>query len=77
VADTGFDPLVSTEVPLLTRPRCGSQVIQIADTGLDVNSCWFNDTGGNVPFTTWSAAAFDNTKRKVRSERLHGDRRPR
>ena len=41
------------------------QVIQVADTGLDMGSCYFTDTTGNVATTTYSAAAFDSTRRKV------------
>lgn len=38
---------------------------QVADTGLDMKNCYFNDTRGNVAATTYSAAAFDLTRRKV------------
>lgn len=37
----------------------------MADTGLDMNSCFFSDDTGNVAVTTQTAAAFDLTRRKV------------
>lgn len=41
------------------------QIVQVADTGLDQRSCFFRDQTGNVPTTTYLAAAFDLTRRKV------------
>lgn len=41
------------------------QVVQVVDTGLDQNSCFFRDATGPVPVTTITAAAFDTRKRKV------------
>lgn len=41
------------------------QIVQVADTGLDMKSCFFKDQTGNVPTTTYLAAAFDLTRRKV------------
>ncbi|GAB5031948.1 subtilisin-like serine peptidase [Nannochloropsis oceanica] len=41
------------------------QVLQVVDTGLDQNSCFFSDSSGPVAITTISAAAFDTKKRKV------------
>lgn len=41
------------------------QVVQVADTGLDMSSCFFNDPSGNVPTTTFSTAYYDSSKRKV------------
>lgn len=41
------------------------QVVQIVDTGLDQNSCFFRDSTGPVPITTITEAAFDTRKRKV------------
>eukprot|EP00624_Nannochloropsis_granulata_P000737 evm.model.NODE_12910_length_10155_cov_26.200590.2 len=41
------------------------QVVQVVDTGLDQNSCFFSDSTGPVATTTISAAEFDTKKRKV------------
>jgi hypothetical protein len=41
------------------------QVVQVVDTGLDQRSCFFSDRRGNVLPTTYSAAKFDLTRRKV------------
>jgi hypothetical protein len=40
------------------------QIAQVADTGLDLDHCFFNDTR-DVAVTTFSAATFDTTRRKV------------
>lgn len=39
--------------------------VQVADTGLDMSSCFFRDSRGNVATTTWSSASYDLTRRKV------------
>lgn len=41
------------------------QIVQVADTGLDQNSCFFSDSTGPVTPTTYQMASFDLTKRKV------------
>lgn len=40
-------------------------MVQVADTGVDQNSCYFRDPNGNVAPTTISLAAFNAAKRKV------------
>lgn len=42
----------------------------MVDTGLDQRSCFFSDRRGNVLPTTYSAAKFDLTRRKVVQVRL-------
>lgn len=42
-----------------------SQIIQVADTGVDLKSCYFDNPTGNVAPTTWEVGAFDRTRRKV------------
>lgn len=42
------------------------QVIQVADTGIDLKSCAIsNEPTGNVAPTKWDVGAFDPTRRKV------------
>lgn len=41
--------------PISSRGLDGTgQLIQIADTGLDMNHCLFRDSRGNVAFTTYT-----------------------
>ncbi len=49
------------------------QVVQVSDTGLDQQSCFFSDSAGPVASTTLTAAAFDLTKRKVVQYVVWGD----
>jgi len=52
--------------PITSRGVNGTgQVIQIADTGLDMSHCLFRDSTGNVRTTTYDVAAFDSSRRKV------------
>ena len=41
------------------------QIIQVSDTGVNVDHCWFSDPWGPVPITTQAEAAFNSSKRKV------------
>lgn len=45
--------------------RGDDQVASCADTGVDLSSCYFLDTSGNVPFSSCFNAVYDSTKRKV------------
>jgi len=42
-----------------------NQVVQVVDTGVDQNSCFFSDAKGPLPTTTISEAAFDSSRRKI------------
>lgn len=44
------------------------QIITMADSGLDVNSCFFSEeqTEDNIECSTFSNPVYDLTKRKVR-----------
>ena len=55
-----------TRTPLWDAGLDGrGQVVQVADTGLDQNSCFFSDATGNVAPTTWEDGTFDLSRRKV------------
>ena len=43
--------------------RGGAQVISIADTGVDVQNCYFSDVQGSVPPSDLSTPAYDNKYR--------------
>lgn len=45
--------------------RGEGQVVQVSDTGLDQNHCWFADPWGPVATTTIAEASFNASKRKV------------
>lgn len=41
------------------------QIIGIADSGVDMNSCYFYDSKGRVPVSTYDKATYDLSYRKV------------
>lgn len=45
--------------------RGDGQIVTIADTGLDVNSCYFFDKAGRVPPSQPNAPVFNSRLRKV------------
>ena len=54
------------EYPLYEAGLTGAgQIVQVADTGVDQDSCFFQDPNGPVNTTYSSEAAFDLSKRKV------------
>ena len=66
VANGILESGISTSFPISIRGLDGTgQVIQIADTGLDMQHCLFRDNTGNVRTTTYDVAAFDSSRRKV------------
>ena len=42
-----------------------NQVVSLADSGLDMHSCYFEDFNGNVAFSLYNAPITDPSKRKV------------
>jgi hypothetical protein len=55
-----------TSTPLWDAGLDGSgQIIQVADTGVDMTSCFFSDPTGNVAPTRWDAGMYDLSRRKV------------
>ncbi len=45
--------------------RGDGQIAAVADTGLDINSCYFYDPKGHVPFSDISSPVYDLKYRKV------------
>lgn len=55
-----------TSTPLWDAGLDGSgQIIQVADTGVDMTSCFFSDPTGNVAPTRWDVGMYDLSRRKV------------
>lgn len=41
------------------------QIVAVADTGLDLNSCYFYDPQGHIPYSDILSPVFDTKYRKV------------
>ena len=54
------------------RRRKRLQIIAMADSGLDQNSCFFREDSddGNIECSTYTSPVYDLTKRKVSAKQL-------
>lgn len=66
IQQTGFPGTSSSVSPYSASGILGTgQVVAVADTGLDMESCYFKDNSGNVPFSMQDAPVTQLDRRKV------------